>query len=213
MLALLYEFFSRRFRPGRLRLLYRLVGIDATTRVLDVGGTLSFWSLAPQRSMPLPKVTIVNLSLPGKELPEGFTWVVADGKWLPFRGKSFDVVVSNSVIEHLGQWDSQVQFASELRRVAKKHFVQTPHPRFPIELHYMTPFIHWLPEKIRKYLIRNFTLWGILARPTPEQCKRMLAELRLLTPSEAQMLFPQSEILVETFLFLPKSLLVFSRKQ
>jgi hypothetical protein len=133
-------------------------------------------------------------------------WIVGDGCNLPFADGEFDVVFSNSVIEHLGRRESQVCFANEVRRVGKAYWVQTPDPRFFIEPHYLSPFIHWLPIPIRSRLVRYATLWGILARPSDQEIKDRIEELRLIGAKEFRGLFPDAEIIVERFVGMPKSL-------
>ena len=64
---------------------------------------------------------------------------------LPFKNKQFDISFSNAVIEHVGNTDSQQRFISELRRVSRAFFITTPNRWFPIEMHTMLPFIHYLP--------------------------------------------------------------------
>lgn len=52
-----------------------------------------------------------------------------------FQDNEFDAVFSNSVIEHVGDYEAQRQMANEIMRVGKRYFVQTPNFYFPIEPH------------------------------------------------------------------------------
>ena len=74
-----------------------------------------------------------------------------------------------------------------------------------MEPHYFGPFVHWFPKPIQKRLLRNFTLWGLLGRPTEDILDAVLAELRLLSFREFQQLFPGGPIWVERVLGMPKS--------
>jgi hypothetical protein len=132
--------------------------------------------------------------------------VVGDGRFLPFGDKSFDIVFSNSVIEHLGDFASQQLFAKETVRVGIRYCVQTPNRWFPIDPHLFTPLIHFLPQGWQRRLLRNFTIWGLVARPTLEQCDEFLQEVRLLGYREFKGLFPNAEIYRERFFGLTKSL-------
>jgi hypothetical protein len=187
--------------------LYKLFRITAYTHLVDVGGDPYFWNLAQGQGLPAPRITIVNLYSCPARLPENTHWVVADGRQLPFPDSSFDIAFSNSVIEHLANWGSQVAFASEIRRVAHNYFLQTPNKMFPIEPHFITPFIHWLPKRVQRKLLYNFSVRGLISRPSPEQCDRWLAELKLLGRREFSELFPEARILSEDFLGLSKSLI------
>ncbi len=203
----LYERIFRLFRPRRLRAFYRLFDIREDTRILDLGGTTYWWRLAAGLGLAAPRVTILNLDPPPAALPPGVRWVRGDGCALPFRDGSFDVALSNSVIEHLHTSDSQARFAAEIRRVAERWWVQTPDFRFPIEPHYLAPVIHWLPPGLRRHAIRWCTPWGWIARPNASLCASVAREIRLLHRSELGCLFPGSRILVERVLGLPKSLI------
>lgn len=205
----LYEPFMRRFRPRRLRLFYKLLGIGAHTRVLDVGGGSFFWDLAKAQGLPLPQITVLNIRPPREEAREYFTWVIGDARRIEFPDRSFDAVFSNSLIEHLGDRRSQFDFACEVRRLAPSYFVQTPDRRFPIEPHFVTPLIHWLPRSVRSKLIRNFTLWGILHRPSSEVCRELSQEIALLNVRDMADLFPDAQVISERFAGFPKSILAF----
>ena len=66
-----------------------------------------------------------------------------------FPDGSFDVVFSNSVIEHLQTFGNQEAMAREVRRLAPVFWVQTPNFWFPVEPHFLTPAWHWLPVAAR----------------------------------------------------------------
>lgn len=84
---------------------------------------------------------------------EGSSWesyVCADGRSLPFRDDAFDIVVSNAIVEHVGNEDEQIQFSAEQQRVAKYFVMTTPNRWFPIESHRRLPLIHWFPAWRRR---------------------------------------------------------------
>ncbi|WP_277453034.1 class I SAM-dependent methyltransferase [Janibacter sp. DB-40] len=81
-----------------------------------------------------------------------------DARALPFADGSFDYVVSNAVIEHVGGPDGARQMITESRRVGRLGYLHTtPNRWFPIEPHLMVPLVHWLPEKARQ---RGFAALG-----------------------------------------------------
>ncbi len=119
---------------------------------------------------------------------------------LPYPDQSFDILFSNSVIEHVGDWERQQAFAHEARRVARKLWIQTPAREFFIEPHYIGLFVHWLPKPWQPFYIRWFTLWGLLHKPSPTEIQVRIDEFRLLSLAEFKSLFPDCTILRERFL-------------
>jgi hypothetical protein len=53
-----------------------------------------------------------------------------------------------------GGRDGQRAFVHELCRVAKRVYVTTPNRWFPIEVHTLLPFVHWLPAAPRRRVLR-----------------------------------------------------------
>ena len=81
--------------------------------------------------------------------------VQADGRDLPFSDGAFDLGFSNAVVEHVaGGREGQARFVHELCRVAARVFVTTPNRYFPLEVHTLLPFAHWLPRPLRDPLLR-----------------------------------------------------------
>jgi SAM-dependent methyltransferase len=203
----LFHIVSRHGRAQRMARCVQLLGIGPETRVLDVGGTLDIWLLAPL----MPRLVMLNNqpAAPGAPAPD----LLADGRSLPFRDASFDVVFSNSVIEHLGDAQSQVRFAAEVARVGNAYWVQTPNRLFPVEQHLFMPFLHWLPGSWQRRLLEWGSVWEWIFRPTPAQrdylLRHYLTGTRLLTAGGLAILFPGARILKERFLGWTKSLVAF----
>lgn len=72
-------------------------------------------------------------------------YVRADGRALPFPDDSFDLVVSNAVIEHVGDLADQRRFVAEHLRVGRHFCITTPNRWFPFEPHEKVAFLHWFP--------------------------------------------------------------------
>jgi SAM-dependent methyltransferase len=187
----LYRVVMPYFRRRRMRWFTETFRIRSTTSVLDVGGLPGNWTYVA----PTPRVTLLNLTSGD---------VRADGCRLPFRDGAFDVVFSNSVIEHVGPPDRQAAFAAELDRVGRGYFVQTPNRWFPIEPHLLTPVVHYLPDRARRRLLR-LTVWALLTRPSPDRYGDMEV-IRLLDRRDMRRMFPAASLRRERLLGLTKSL-------
>ena len=197
-----YRFFQRKFRLKRMREFSSLFSIDDKTRIVDVGGGKENWQLIPAR----PWLTIVNID--ARPETQGKTQIeVGDGCALSFDNFAFDVAYSNSVIEHVGDWKSQIKFADEIRRVAPSYYVQTPNRRFFMEPHLLTPFIHFFPKTLQLILLKNFTVWGLITRPNRDYVKCFLDTTQLLTVEQMRTLFPDAEIRREKWFGMTKSII------
>jgi Methyltransferase domain len=172
--------------------------------ILDVGGTPEFWTDADLHG----SVTILNVLPPPESLPGNLAYVQGSATSLPFEDRSFGVVFSNSMIEHLGERTIQQRFASEALRVGRGVWIQTPARWFPIEPHFLTPLIHYLPKRAQRRLLRNFTIWGWITRPDQDYVDKLIDELALLSAGDMRFLFPGCTLLRERVLGMTKSLIV-----
>ena len=201
----------RHFRSRRMRRFAGVFGVTDETRILDVGGTPFNWSLVDVR----PRVTIVNMPRAREAFDVQFTSVFADGRDLPFRDRSFDIVFSNSVIEHVGDRESQSRFAREIARVGRAYWIETPNRGFPVEPHLFTPFLHFLPLAWQRFIARRFTIWAMLERPSQDRwefyIEHYLRDIRLLDAGDLRCLFPGAVILRERLGGLTKSLIALKK--
>jgi hypothetical protein len=204
----IYRQLFKLWRRRRYDLFLRLLEPASTDLLLDVGGYPGFWIEHPPQ--PVRRIDTLNIyEIPWNDADApGFNirTLVGDGCALGMETQTYDIAFSNSVIEHVGSWEQQQQFASEVRRVAKALWVQTPAYECPIEPHYLTPFVHYLPRWLQKKILRWGTVYGWLSRPGKATVDELVDTTRLLRKSEMQQLFPDCEILTERMLWvIPKS--------
>jgi hypothetical protein len=103
---------------------------------------------------------VVGLVYPEVDSPVlGLPTVRGDARGLPFADKSFDYVISNAVIEHVGGAGPAAAMLGEADRVARRGWIHsTPNRRFPMETHTGVPVLHWLPRTARE---RAFARLGL----------------------------------------------------
>jgi hypothetical protein len=201
------------WRRKRFGLFLRNIRPSASDIMLDVGGNPSFWTSHSQPVARIDTLNIHEISWHADSNPNyNIRVLVGDGCALAMPDKCYDIGFSNSVIEHVGSLKRQQQFASEIRRVAKSLWVQTPAYEFPFEPHYLTPFIQYIPRSLQKKILRWCTIWGWIERPTQDQINFMVDTTRLLRKSEMRQLFPDCEIITERILWMvPKSYIAVRR--
>ena len=196
------------FRRRRMEFFDFLVeSLPSPITILDVGGTVSYWQVVGRRENQL-RIVLLNL-LPEK-LPGGnISCVVGDARGIPFLANSFDIVFSNSVIEHMGDLEQQRQMAGEVLRVGRRYFVQTPNYWFPFEPHFLFPCFQFLPERLRIYMVSRFDMGQFSKTLNHEVAKAFVRSIRLLTPREFASLFPKGRLYRERYLGLTKSLVAY----
>src|SRR5207245_11001065 len=98
------------------------------------------------------------------------TAVQAAGRERSFPDGAFDLGFSNAVVEHVaGGREAQRRFVHELCRVAGRVFVTTPNRFFPLEVHSLLPFAHWLPRPARDRVLHARRLHDVLEALAPTE--------------------------------------------
>lgn len=191
----------RRWREDRYQRFLELCRVSPGERILDVGAGAG---AALERFNTTNEIVAVDLNpLESEWLKQSnVTVAVADATKLPYEDREFPLAFSSSVIEHIPK-ELQEAFASEIRRVSERYYVQTPNRWFPIEPHYQFPFFQFFPERLQRALNKRFTLgW---------RKKGDWEEANLLTAGDLRRLFPDGEIHREKLFGLTKSLMVVRR--
>jgi 2-polyprenyl-3-methyl-5-hydroxy-6-metoxy-1,4-benzoquinol methylase len=206
----LFNRLSLRSRRIKMELLQRYLPLRGTERVLDIGSQVDTQSRQLLERFPdQSRITAVNL------FPEhldtiraaypGIHTVQADARKLPFEDKSFDLVYSNAVIEHVGDLADQQRMADEVRRVGKRWFLTTPNRWYPFEFHARLPLVSWLPARLMHKTTRLWSYNHVHGRYQPGND---LSDVQLLTARQLRRLFPESLILKPRVTFWPETLVV-----
>lgn len=204
---------ARRLAPllGLIRKVYQRKG---SVSILDVGGRETYWKSIDSEFLKKHRVKITILNLPcelvGEEC-ELFSYAVGDACNLAeYQNHAFDIVHSNSVIEHVGDWGKVKAFAREVNRVAPNLFVQTPYYWFPVEPHFLKPIHHWLPKPLRVSMWMRFQMGQrSKAKDIDDAMHKFDEEPYLLDKRMFGFLFPDCKILKERFMFFTKSMVAF----
>ena len=199
---------------------------DKTIDILDLGGgTGVFWQFIPNDLYENINIYIADITNNHKSKIEnyGYQFILLDeGSLQNFKENQFDIVVCNSVIEHVTidkneVWSvrnsqifrkmaehHQFEFARDIIRISKNYFVQTPNKHFPFELHTWLPFIQYIP---RKFLIRFIKLTNKF------WIKKTSPDWNLLTVKKMKQLFSTATIISEKCCGLKKSIIAYYLEQ
>jgi hypothetical protein len=198
--------FSRKSRRQKFELFAKVFEPRPEDRVLDIGVSgLVFVSYALEDFYSYPE-RIVGGGIAfdevrsAKQAYPSVRCAIFDGCALPFADKSFDIVFSNAVIEHVLGDGMQARFAAEIMRVGRSWFVTTPNYWFPFESHYHLPFIQFLPRFAQRPYNR------LLGTHIP---RGQLQELGLLSARDLRKLFPTSVIARVRVTFWPETLVAY----
>lgn len=202
--------FVNRLRKKRFALLENrikeLAAKKETFQILDLGGDIGYWEHVGWNSDNC-RVTLLNLYPNPVEQKDAahFRSMVGNALDLPFYPGEFDLVFSNSVIEHVGSYENQQIFAAEVTRVCNRYIIQTPSFWFPLEPHSLIPFFQFIPHKIRALLIMAFHINYFPKKKTYREALAVSKSTLMLTRKQFHALFPDAEIQVEKLFGIPKS--------
>ena len=201
-------------RPRARRVVEMIGQVHAETggcRIVDLGGEANYWRLF-DREMLADKGVHITLVNPGgvDDMWDEALFTVVDGDacGLPhYTDAAFDMVHSNSVIEHVGDWERMEAFARECRRLAPRYYVQTPYFWFPIEPHFSAPFFHWRSEQSRAKALLRRRLGFVERAADMGEAMRGVQHARLLDKTQFRFLYPDAAHHDEVVLGLTKSLI------
>jgi hypothetical protein len=201
------------YRPGslaqrsRARRFQTMLGAYpdlAQFSVLDLGGRPEFWRA--EEVHPRRVVTVNTEHLVAEE-----PWIehwIGDACRLSadLACERFDLVMSNSLIEHVGGHRQRQLLADQIYRMDSHYWVQTPYRYFPIEPHYVFPLAQFLPPSGRTAIARHWPISGVRTASMADDLEAVLS-IELLGARELRLYFPDCRLIRERILGLTKSII------
>lgn len=148
---------SRRWKALKIERLLDLEPVDAPIRLLEVGtgagGIAHYFATHPRLRCEVDAVDVHD----NRQVTEGYRFHRVSGVQLPFADGQFDVVLTNHVIEHVGDEKAQRLHLTELHRVMRRDgvgYLAVPNRWMLVEPHYQLAFLSWLPRSWRSSYLR-----------------------------------------------------------
>jgi hypothetical protein len=154
------SYLLKNYRKQIFKIFLGNINIKKTYKVIDIG-TTALDSLSENyflHNYPYKKkitcfsnqkLKILQKKYPFLKIKQG------DGRRTNLPSNSYEIVHSSATIEHVGNLYNQSMFVKELYRISKKFvFIQTPNKFFPIDFHTLIPFIHLLPKKWHRKILK-----------------------------------------------------------
>ncbi|MBX3577836.1 MAG: class I SAM-dependent methyltransferase [Rhizobiaceae bacterium] len=205
-----FGFRSRRFQAVQA-LIEKVLSERGRCDILDLGGTETYWLIGErfiEQNRRRLNITVVNTEPQTIGRDDVFTFVEGSATAPDLcRGQRFDLVHSNSVIEHVGVWRDMEMFAANARRLADRYYIQTPNYWFPYEPHFRFPGFQYLPESVRARLIMRFSLGFFRRIEDRAEADDIIYHHRLLSTRQMRRLFPDAVVSHEKFMATNKSII------
>lgn len=196
------------FRQKRFIYFFKILNnMPKPVSILDLGGKINFWENREIAGNNDFKLTILNLEKETTNYSNILTIKGNISELNMFKKNSFDVVFSNSVIEHLYNFENQKKMANEILRIGRYHIIQTPNKYFLVEPHYVFPFFQFFPKKLQFEILTKTKLCR-LKKWDKQFARQYIDEIRLMSSKELKEIFPESKIYFEKILWMTKSFTV-----
>lgn len=150
---------TRAIKAKKIELLMQLEPANRPLRVLEVGcgsgGIAHYFSTHNTLNCKVFAVDAYDNRL----VNDSYHFQKVDGVELPFVDDSFDFVITNHVIEHVGEYPQQLLHIKEIKRVLAptgQCYLAVPNRWMLTEPHYQLKFLSWLPRSWRS---RYLKLW------------------------------------------------------
>jgi len=137
----------------------RLLELDSAfpKRLLEIGtgsgGIAHYFATQTFGRFAVEAVDITD----SRQVRDGYGFQLVTSTTLPFESASFDVVLTNHVIEHVGDRAAQLAHLVEVGRVLKPDgvaYLAVPNRWMLVEPHYKLAFLSWLPHGWRSAYLR-----------------------------------------------------------
>jgi len=150
---------SRRLKAIKIERLLDLAARPQPMRMLEIGtgsgGIAHYFATHARLKIQVDAVDIVDNRL----VDESYRFQLVSGTALPFADRTFDIVLTNHVIEHVGDQAAQLAHLGEIRRVLRADgigYLAVPNRWRFVEPHYRLALLSWWPHGWRSFYLRIF---------------------------------------------------------
>jgi SAM-dependent methyltransferase len=148
---------GRNVRADRILAAVEPLLTTAQARVLDAG--CGSGHIAQRIGRSRPGFTVTGMDIADSRIArDAHTFVQLNGSTMPFDDASFDAIISNHVLEHVGTESDQAAYLAELHRILANDgvlYLAVPNRYRLVEAHYSLPLLSWLPQKVADWLVRR----------------------------------------------------------
>jgi ubiquinone/menaquinone biosynthesis C-methylase UbiE len=148
---------SRRLKALKIERLLDLEHRPGPIRLLEIGtgsgGIAHYFGTHPTQRYQVDAVDVHDNRL----VIDGYRFAQVADTHLPFADASFDVVITNHVIEHVGDDSAQRHHLDEVRRVMRNTgvgYLAVPNRWMLVEPHFRLPFLSWLPQSLSDLYVK-----------------------------------------------------------
>jgi SAM-dependent methyltransferase len=148
---------SRRLKGEKIERLLELTARPKPIRLLEIGtgsgGIAHYFATKPDLHCQVDAVDVHD----NRQVFTGYRYQTVRDVALPFADSTFDVVLTNHVIEHVGDAGAQHRHLAEIRRVLKPKgvgYLAVPNRWMLVEPHYRLIFLSWWPHSWRTPYLR-----------------------------------------------------------
>lgn len=141
---------SRKLKAQKIEKLLDIPRSETIYKILEIGtgsgGIAYYFANHPKLKIEIDSVDVIDCRV----VKGGYVFHLIEGCILPFSDESYDIVISNHVIEHVGEKVEQLVHVSEINRVLRvngRAYLALPNKWMLIEPHYRLPFLSWIPIK------------------------------------------------------------------
>lgn len=137
-------------------------GVSLKLKILNIGTGAGVLERVFSEEFPYSEVYGVDVADERIE-KKGYKFIKIKDERLPFQSNSFDIIISNSVMEHVSFPNRHIE---EIYRVLKKKglvYLAVPNKFWIVEHHFGVPFLSFFPRRVsnafcRAVFKRNFNL-------------------------------------------------------
>jgi hypothetical protein len=193
-----------------------VAGLPRPLRIIDLGGSAQMWSRWGVTAADGLQIVLANdhrmdtthrsEALPGRFIS---SWAVDVLDLLPSSYEEFDVVFSNSMLEHLPSRDAQQRLAATIAATGKPYFIQVPNRRCIVDPHFPHPlaaFFGLWPRDLQVWAHHRHALGSTGRAKTREAAAAAIDSYHPFSRRDLARLFPDAAVVTEWNLGLPMSL-------